>query len=88
MAAKHFDIQEGFEVFLSETSKPFGAVREVRPHGRAELIVYIENAGDVIIPLEAVTAAHFQKVIVDLDKLGPALRQSVRRAHRSEDKDI
>ena len=88
MAAQHFDIEEGSEVFLSETGKPFGAVREVRPDGRPEILVYIENAGDVAIPLEAVSAAHFQKVIVDGGKLDPGVRDSIRRAHKSEDRSI
>jgi hypothetical protein len=39
-------IQEGYEVFVSEADKPFGAVRQVSPHGRPELVVYVENAGD------------------------------------------
>lgn len=77
------------EVFLSDTSKqPFGAVREVRPHGRSEIIVYIENAGDVAIPLEAITAAHFQKVIVDVDKLEAGVRDSIRHAHKAEDRNV
>jgi hypothetical protein len=88
MADEHLTIEAGSEVFLSETGKPFGAVREVRPHGRSEIIVYIENAGDVAIPLEAVTAAHFQKVIVDGEKLDSGVRDSIRRAHRAEDRSI
>jgi hypothetical protein len=44
-------VQEGLEVFVSDDDKAFGAVRDVRPHGRAELIVYVENAGDFTIPL-------------------------------------
>ena len=34
-------IQEGFEVFASETGKPFGAVRQVAPHGRPELVICV-----------------------------------------------
>ncbi len=88
MSDPHLSIEEGSEVFLSETGKPFGAVRDVRPHGRAEIIVYIENAGDVTIPLAAVTAAHFQKVIVDADRLDAAVRDSIRRAHKAEDRSL
>ena len=44
-------IQQGFEVFVSDDNKPFGAVREVSPHGRPELVVYVENAGDFTIAL-------------------------------------
>ena len=81
-------IKEGYEVFLSEVGKPFGAVREVMPFGRPEIVVYIENAGDFTIPLDAVESAHFQKVIVDLDRLEPPLRRAIRRAHRAEDRSI
>ncbi len=88
MTDRHLSIEEGSEVFLSETAKPFGAVREVRPHGRSEIIVYIENSGDVAIPLEAVSAAHFQKVIIDVEKLDTAVRDAIRRAHKSEDRRI
>ena len=60
----------------------------MRPHGRSEIIDYIENAGDVAIPLEAITAAHFQKVIVDVDKLEAGVRDSIRRAHKAEDRNV
>ena len=39
----HENIREGFDVFLHDGDKGFGAVRQVRKH---ELVVYVENAGD------------------------------------------
>jgi hypothetical protein len=78
-------IQEGFEVFVSDDDKPFGAVRQVKPHGRSELVVYVENAGDFTIPLGAIKAVHSQKVIVDCDKLDHRLRKSIGHAHDAED---
>ena len=81
-------IEEGFQVFVSDVSKPFGAVRQVRPHGKSEIVVYIENAGDFTIPLDAVTATHFQKVIVDFDKLDGRLQKAIKRAHDAEDRSI
>jgi hypothetical protein len=78
-------IQEGFEVFVSDDNKAFGAVRQVGPHGRPELVVYVENAGEFTIPLGAVTAVHAQKVIVDCDKLEPRLRKAIGHAHDAED---
>jgi hypothetical protein len=51
-------IQEGFEVFVSDADKPFGAVRQVSPHGKTELVVYVENAGDFTVALGAVKAIH------------------------------
>jgi hypothetical protein len=59
-------IQEGFEVFVSDAAKPFRAVRQVSPRGRTELIVYVENAGDFAVALSAVKAVHSQKVSITL----------------------
>lgn len=81
-------IQEGFEVFVSDVSKPFGAVRQISPNGRPELVVYVENAGDVTIALSAVKAVHSQKVIVDPNKLDPRLRRVIGHAHDAEDPRI
>ena len=78
-------IEEGFEVFVAEGDKPFGAVRLVRPRGRAELLVYVENAGEFAIALSAVDAVHAQKVIVNGDKLDPKLRRAIGHAHDAED---
>ena len=58
----HEKIREGFDVFLHDGDKAFGAVRQVR---KSELVVYIENAGDFEIPLSAVKDAHAEKVILD-----------------------
>jgi hypothetical protein len=81
-------IQEGFEVFVSDADKPFGAVRRVTPHGRPELVIYVENAGDFTVALSAVTAVHSQKVIVDCDRLDQRLRKAIGRAHVAEDPNI
>ena len=77
-------IEDGFEVFASGYEKPFGAVRETATEAR-QLIVYIENAGDFTVPLEAVTAVHAQKVIVDTERLSHALRRAIHHAHDRED---
>jgi hypothetical protein len=81
-------VQAGFEVFVSDDNKAFGAVRQVRPHGRSELVVYVENAGDFTIPLAAIRAVHSQKVIVDCDKLDHSLRKAIGHAHDAEDPKI
>ena len=81
-------IEEGFEVFVADGDKPFGAVRQVRPHGRAEIQVYVENAGDFTVALSAVEAVHAQKVIVDCQKLDPKLRRAIGHAHDAEDPRI
>ena len=81
----HETIREGFDVFLQGGSKGFGAVRQVRKH---ELVVYIENAGDFTVPLEAVKDAEAGKVILDSAKLDSKLRAAIRRAHSGEDPRI
>jgi hypothetical protein len=81
-------IQEGFEVFVSDDAKAFGAVRQVSPHGRPEFVVYVENAGDFTVPLGAVEAVHSQKVIVNCGKLDRRLRQAIGHAHDAEDPRI
>jgi hypothetical protein len=78
-------MQEGCEVFVHDGEHAFGAVREVRPHGRPEFVVYVENAGDFTVPLAAVTAVHSGKVIVDPAKLDRKLRQAIGHAHDAED---
>jgi len=81
-------IQEGFEVFLSDHDKAFGAVRQVTPSGRQEIVIYVENAGDFYVPLDAVAEVHAQKVILTREKLDKKLRQAIAHAHDAEDPNI
>ena len=81
----HENIREGDDVFLHDGDKGFGAVRQVRKH---ELVVYIENAGDYEIPLDAVKDAEAGKVILDSAKLDSKLKAVIRRAHSGEDPRI
>jgi hypothetical protein len=53
-------IREGFDVFVHDSGKSFGAVREI---ARGQIIVYVENAGDFAIPLAAVREVHDEKVV-------------------------
>lgn len=78
-------IREGFDVFVHDGEKTFGAVRQVRKH---ELVVYVENAGDFEVPLSAVKDAEAGKVVLDSAKLQPKLREAIRRAHIGEDPNI
>lgn len=82
------NVQEGFEVFVADDAEAFGAVRQIRPQGRPELVVYVENAGDFVVPLSAVTAVHSQKVIVNRGMLDRRLRQAIGHAHDAEDPNI
>lgn len=81
-------IREGFEVFVSDKDKAFGAVRQVSPHGRPEIVIYVENSGEFTVPLGAVKAVHAQKVILDVGKLDKQLRSAIGHAHDAEDPNI
>jgi hypothetical protein len=78
-------IQEGFDVFLHDGKHAFGAVRRVSAH---DLTVYIENAGDFIVPMSAVQDAHSEKVILDGGKIDKALKDAIIKAHKGEDPKI
>lgn len=75
-------IREGFPVFLHDGEISVGAVRRVSP-----LTVYVENSGDFTIPDTAVRDVHFDKVILDGDKISQNMRAAIAKAHRSEDPD-
>jgi hypothetical protein len=81
-------IQEGFEVFVWDGDKAFGAVRQVPAHGKGDLVIYVENAGEFAVPREAVAAVHAQKVILNPAKLDRRLRDAIRHAHDAEDPSI
>ena len=59
------NIEVGPQVYLEEGGEPCGAVREVRAGGPDEITIYVENAGEFIVPSDAVRAAHDGKVIID-----------------------
>ena len=79
-------IEIGYQAFVSDGSEEFGAIRSVSRDG---LVVYVENAGDFPVPLEAVTAVALQKGILRPQEpgliSGPAMRitRPRRRAGRS-----
>jgi hypothetical protein len=81
----HERIREGFDVFLHDGEKSFGAVRQVR---RDAILVYVENAGDFEIPLSAVKDAEAEKVILDAHRLDAKVKDAIRRAHVGEDPRI
>jgi hypothetical protein len=74
-------IEIGYQAFVSDGGEEFGAIREVSPEG---LVVYVENAGDFRVPLDAVKSVHFQKVVFDCDKLDHRLRRAIGHAHDAE----
>jgi hypothetical protein len=78
-------IEVGYQIFIADGSEEVGAVRQVAPAGQPELVIYVENAGDFVVPFAAVKAVHFQKVILDCDKLEPRLRRAIGHAHDAEE---
>ena len=75
-------IEVGFQAFAKGSEEEFGAVRQVRPQ---DIVIYIEDAGDTIVPLSAVTEVVEGKVIVDTQRLDEAVRRAIASAHRDED---
>jgi hypothetical protein len=74
-------IKVGYQAFTADGDEEFGAVRAV---GDNTITVYVENAGDFVVPLSAVKAVHSQKVIVDCSELEPELREAIDHAHDAE----
>ena len=78
-------VREGFDVFVHDGEHAFGAVRAVR---RDALVVYVENAGDFVVPLVAIKDVHAEKVILNCALLEPGLRRAIGHAHEGEDTRI
>lgn len=75
------NIEIGFQVFVSDGEEEVGAVRLVAPFGRPELEIYVENAGEFVVPLSVVASVHDDKVVLDCNKLDAKLRQAIDHAH-------
>jgi hypothetical protein len=88
LAMEYEKIQTGFDVFLHDGDKAFGAVRGVSPHGRSEIVIYVENAGDFVVPFAAIHAVQADKVLLDGGKIDKALKAAIANAHRGEDPTI
>jgi hypothetical protein len=77
-------IEIGFQVYAVEGGEEFGAVRGYMPDSNA-IVVYVENAGDFMVPLEAVRRVHDGKVILDAGRLDERLSQAIAHAHDREE---
>ena len=78
----HEKIREGFDVFLHDGDGSVGAVRKVPGH---DLVIYVENAGDFVVPMDAVKDAEAEKVILDSSKLAPEMLKAIRIRENAED---
>jgi hypothetical protein len=77
------DIKVGYQTFVSDGGQEFGAVREISPN--RELVIYVENAGEFVVPMDAVESVHSQKVILHWPKLDRRLHQAIGHAHDAEE---
>ena len=76
-------IAVGDQAFVSDAQESFGAIRALSSNGR-EVMVYVENAGDFTVPVDAVASVAFEKVTFDCKKLDPELRKVIGHAHDAE----
>jgi len=81
-------IREGFDVFIHNGDKAVGAVRQVSPGGKPQIVVYVENAGDFVVPLSAVKEVFSEKVVLQTAMLSLELRQAIAHIHDVEDPRI
>lgn len=77
-------IKVGYQTFVSDGQEEFGAVRAIARDGR-DLTVYVENAGDFVIPMSAVVSVQSEKVTFDCKKLEPKLKAAIGHAHEREE---
>lgn len=78
------NIEIGSQVYLEEGGEPCGAVRDVRLGSGDEITIYVENSGEFIVPMDAISAAHDGKVILDRARLDQSLLDAVAHAHDAE----
>ena len=81
-------IQKGFDVFIHDGDKAVGAVRQVYLGGKPEIVIYVENAGDFIVPISAVKDVYAEKVVLNRALLSPELKQALGHAQDVEDPRI
>jgi hypothetical protein len=81
MNEHNFQVSVGDQVFLEEGGEEIGAVRKV---AKDHLVIYVEAAGDFVVPGPGVKAAHDGKVVLAADQLDPKLLDAARSAHEGE----
>jgi len=77
------NIEVGFQTFVSDGQEEFGAVRGISSDGR-DLTIFVENAGDFVVPVDAVVSVQSEKVTFDCKKLDRQLRAAIGHAHDAE----
>jgi hypothetical protein len=77
-------VKPGYQLFVDDDNEDCGAVREVAPDGRDEVVVYVENGGEFVVPARAIRASHDQKLILDSAELEPSILDAIAHAHDAE----
>ena len=75
-------IETGFMAFLAEGKEGIGAVRGVSPDS---IVIYVENAGEFIVPRSAVRKVHDKKVMLNPRALDKDLLDALGHVHDRED---
>ena len=75
-------IEEGYMAFLADGGEGVAAVRRVRADG---IVLYVENAGEFVVPASAISDVHSQKVILNPRVLDGKLLEAIKRVHAAED---
>ncbi len=79
----HERIEVGFQTFVDDSPEEFGAVRDISPDGR-RVTVYVENAGEFVVPVDAAVSVQSEKVTFACRKLDRTLRVAIGHAHDEE----
>ncbi len=77
-------LKRDFRPLFPTAAKSLAQCAESRRMAVASLVVYVENAGDFAVPLDAVESVHSVKVIFNCAKLDPRLRKAIGHAHDAE----
>jgi hypothetical protein len=79
----HENIESNFLVFTADGADGIGSVREIR-RSSSELVIYIENGGDFVVPFSAIHAVHSGKVVLNHEHLAKDLRDAIAHARDAE----
>lgn len=75
-------IEPEFMVFIGEGGEGIGAVRAVHD---ADIVIYVENAGEFKVARSAIRAVHDRKVVLAAERLDKALLKAIGHRHDRED---
>ena len=78
-------IEVGFMAFIADGSEGIGAVRSLSDNG---VLIYVENAGEFVVPRSAILGVHSNKVMLDPKRLDKKLLDAVGHAHDREDPGV